>query len=72
MTPREALETVKRRFQTLSAATIEVDALVTLDQLVSKDEADRKFAMPQPQKFATRAPVCTCGTVNPRPVLGHS
>ncbi len=65
MTPREALESVRAGLAT-------EEALESLERLVSKDEADREYEAQRNRRPAFDAPHCTCGTIIPCAILGHS
>lgn len=88
MTPREALSVfallirdmalrsaARPDLDTAAAKMVANNAFVVLERLVSKDEADRKFISQrraEEERNRKPPPRCTCGTVTPCSVLGHS
>ena len=55
------------------AITHAAEAVVTLERLVSKDEAEARYATGlDGAKYLVGRTECTCGTSTPCPVWGHS
>jgi hypothetical protein len=74
MTPREALIHLMTQLPVgaLAPRTAEDNrALLTLERLVAKDEADAKYRRPAAHDDLGRR-ACTCGTTTPCKVWGHS
>jgi hypothetical protein len=76
MTPREALTIVSESVNTHTRSATEEErltkALVVLDRLVSKDEAEGKYAKHDAVKRDASRVRCTCATGGPCAVWGHS